>query len=430
MKHPFLTTILTTTTLVLNLAAQDWPRFLGPHSNATSPETGLIKSFPKQGPEILWKANLEGGFGGAAVYGDEIFLGDRVEKEKDMLICLDLKNGKEKWRFESPSQGEPSYPGSRSVPTVEEDAVYFLGTFGEVFRINRKTQKADWKIKLSDRYPDAKAPHWGYAQCTLIIGDILIVMPFGEETGIAAWDKKTGKELWKSTGIGNSHSSPVIMNFGGQEQIILLTAGDKGGIHSYDPHNGKKLWHSKIYENRIPITIPIQIDGEHLFASGGYDGGSKMISVKKSGNQFQVEEVWKTKKGSQIHPPILINDHLYFLANENSNYKGKTRRKKGGLVCYTLEGKELWSTGNEPFMGRGASLYADGILIIQDGENGLLRLVEPSPEGFKVKAEANVFNSDLSNRRDLRYWSPIALSNGHLLLRGQNQLICVQMKKK
>ena len=420
--------LLFATLAIAPLSAEDWPQFLGPSGDATSSETGLLKAFPKSGPKTLWKTDLEGGFGGAAVSGDEVFVGDRVEKEKDMLLCLDFKTGKEKWRYESPSEGEPSYPGSRSVPTVEDDAVYFLGTFGEVFRINRKTGKADWKIKLSDRYPDAKAPHWGYAQCTLIVGDTLIVMPFGKDTGIAGWDKKTGKELWKAGGLGNSHSSPIVANFGGMDQVILLAAGESG-LHSYDPKTGKELWSSDLYQNRIPITVPLQIDDKRLFVSGGYDAGSKMFSITKSGDQFEVKELWSTDKGTQVHPPHLIEDHLYFLANENSNYKGKPRRAKGGLVCYTLEGKELWNTGNDPFMGRGASLYADDMLIIQDGENGILRLVDPSSKGFKLLAQANVFKTDPESRKDLRYWSPLALSEGKLLMRGQDQLLCLDLKK-
>jgi outer membrane protein assembly factor BamB len=425
MRLPLLLAALTTAALTAN----DWPRFLGPKGDATSSESGLIKSFPKGGPEIEWTAELEGGFGGAAISGDEIFLGDRVEQEKDMLLCLDFKTGKEKWRYESESEGEPSFPGSRSVPTVEDDAVYFLGSFGEVFRINRKTGKADWKIKLSDRYPDATTPKWGYAQCALIVGDTLIVMPFGKNTGIAGWDKKTGAELWKSGGIGNTHSSPTVANFGGTEQIILLTTGNEGGLNSFDPKSGKNLWSSQLYKNRIPITIPVQLSEDRLFVSGGYDGGSKMLSVKRSGDSFRVSELWTTKKGTQIHPPFVIGNHLYFLANENSNHKTATRRKKGGLVCYNLEGKELWSTGNDPFMGRGASLYADGTLIIQDGENGILRLVDPSPKGFKLLAQANVFGTDPKSKKDLRYWSPMALSKGKLLMRGQRKLLCVDLKK-
>lgn len=428
MKLSFLVATLTAASLSASLSAKDWPQFLGPEGDATSSESGLLKSFPKGGPEILWEVELEEGFGGAAISGNEVYLGDRVAQEKDMLLCLDFKTGKEKWRYEHPSEGEPSYPGSRSVPTVEEDAVYFLGTFGEVFRINRETGKADWVIKLSDRYPDAKAPHWGYAQCALVVDDTLIVMPFGKETGMAGWDKKTGKELWKAEGLGNSHSSPVVANFGGMDQVILLAAGDSG-LHSFDPKTGKKLWSTDLYQNRIPITVPVQIDEKRLFVSGGYDGGSKMLEITKSGGEFEVEELWSTEKGTQVHPPILIDEHLYFLANENSNHKGKPRRQKGGLVCYTLDGKELWSTGNDPFMGRGASLYADDTLIIQDGENGILRLVDPSPREFKLLDQANLFGTDPESRRDLRYWSPLALSDGKLVMRGQDKLLCVDLKK-
>lgn len=425
MKHVLLLLPLLTGTM----SANDWPQFLGPSRNATSTETGLVRTFPKGGPKVLWSAELEGGFGGAAVSGDEVFLGDRVEQEKDMLLCLDFNTGKEKWRYQSASEGEPSYPGSRSVPTVEKDAVFFLGSFGEVFRINRQTGKADWKIKLSERYPDAQTPKWGYAQCTLVVGDVLIVMPFGEKTGMAGWDKKTGKELWRTPGIGDTHSSPVVANFGGIEQVILLTAKETGGLHSFDPKTGKKLWFTDLYQNRIPITVPVQIDDKRLFASGGYDGGSKMLSVVKSGDSFEVKELWSTKKGTQVHPPLVVDKHLYFLANENSNHKGRPRREKGGLVCYTLDGKELWSTGNSPFMGRGASLFADGMLIIQDGENGTLRLVDPSPKEFKLLAEANVFGTDPESRKDLRYWSPMALANGRLLMRGQGKLLCLDLNK-
>lgn len=424
MKLPLAITILAFA--ITSAQAKDWPQFLGPQGDATSTETGILTSFPKEGPEIVWKADLEGGFGGAAVVGDEVFIADRVEKEKDMLVCLDFKTGEEKWRYESPSEGEPSYPGSRSVPTVEEDAVYILGTYGEVIRVNRETQKPDWKVKLKDRYPDAKTPHWGYAQCALVVGDILIVMPFGKETGIAGWDKKTGKEVWKSDGIGDTHSSPTVMNIGGQEQVVLQVTG---GLHSFDPKTGEKLWDTDLYKNRIPITIPVQIDDSRIFASGGYGSGSKMLEVKKSGNEYKIKELWSTKKGSQVHPPIVLEKHLYFLANENSNYNSKARRKTGGLVCFTLDGEELWSTGNEPFMGRGASLAIDGYLVIQDGENGVLRIAKPSTKKFDVVAEANVFGSDLSSRKDLVYWSPMAFSNGNLLMRGQDKLLCVKLKK-
>ena len=97
--------------------------------------------------------------------------------------------------------------------------------------------------------------------------------------------------------------------------------------------------------------------------------------------------------------------------------------------CWTLDGQEVWRTGNDPFMGRGASLYADGMLIIQDGEKGILRLSEVSREGFRELASANVFGSDLEKKFDLKFWSPMALSDGRLYMRGQNRLLCVDLKK-
>lgn len=418
---------------VMSIEAGDWPHFLGPDRTSVSSETGLLREFPEQGPKVLWDVELEKGFGGCAVVGDEVFVVDRVAGEKDMLLCLDLANGKEKWRFEHASEGEPSFPGSRNVPTVIDDAVYFIGSFGDVFCIDRATQKPRWQVKMAERYPDAETPTWGYAQNALVVGDIVIVTPFGEKVGVAGWDRETGKEVWKSGPVGNSHSSPTVMEFGGEPHVTLVTAVDRdaklGHVISYRPTDGKVLWKTDLYFNRIPIPIATKVDEERLFVTGGYDCGSAMLSIIKDDDAYKAEKLWSIDKGSQVHPALVLDEHLYFLANENSNHKGSAKRKKGGLSCWTLDGKELWNSGAEPFMGRGGWVFADGMMIIQDGENGVLRLVDPDPSGFKLLAEANVFGSDLTKRFDLKYWSPPALSGGRLLMRGQGRLLCVDLRR-
>lgn len=414
-------------------SAGDWPQFLGPDRNAVSSETGLIRSFPEDGPDILWKKEIEVGFGGCAVVGDKVFLIDRVRSESDILLCLDAASGKEKWRFENPAEGEPPFPGSRSVPTVEDDAVYFINAFGRVFRIDRKTHGATWDVRLDEAYSGA-TPKWGWAQPAVVEGDVLIVLPFGDEVGVAGLDKKTGKELWKSGPVGGTHSAPTILEFGGEKHVIVITVTDKDGknglITSYRPSDGKVLWQTDLYYNKIPIPVVTKVGEDRIFVTGGYDCGSKMLGIKKDGDSYELTELWSTDKGSQVHPALLVDKHLYFLANENSNHKVTAKRQTGGLSCWTLDGKELWNTGSEPFMGRGGMIHADGMLIIQDGENGVLRLVDPSPEGFKLLAEANVFDSDLKKRFDLKYWSPLALSNGRLYMRGQDQLLCVDLRAR
>ncbi|MBK1828722.1 PQQ-binding-like beta-propeller repeat protein [Haloferula rosea] len=419
--------------LSLTAAANDWPRFLGPTRDGVSTETNLLRAFPDDGPPVVWEKELEVGFGGCAVVGDEVYVVDRVRDESDLLLCLDAATGKEKWRFEHEAEGEPPFPGSRSVPTVEDDAVYFINAFGSVFRIDRESHKATWSVKLDERY-DGATPKWGWAQPALVEGDVLIVPPFGEKIGIVGLDKKTGEEIWKSGPIGDSHSSPTVMEFGGEKHVVIVSVTDKDGkeglVTSYRPTDGEILWQTDLYFNRIPIPVVTKVDDKRIFATGGYDCGSMMLGIEKTDKGYELSKLWSAKKGSQVHPTILADDHLYFLANENSNYKVKSKRATGGLTCWTLDGKELWNTGNEPFMGRGGMIHADGMLIIQDGENGVLRLVDPSPEGFRLLAEANVFGSDLNKRFDLKYWTPPALSNGRLYLRGQEKLICVDLRAK
>ncbi len=431
MKIPFHLALAAILTLVA--VAEDWPHFLGPSRNAVSGETGLVRSFPDGGPPVVWEKELEVGFGGCAVVGDEVFVVDRVRSESDLLLCLDAATGKEKWRFENPAEGEPPFPGSRSVPTVEEGAVYFINAFGRVFRIDRKTHKAAWDVKLDERY-DGATPKWGWAQPALVVGDVLVVTPFGEKVGTVGLDKMTGEERWKSGPIGDSHSAPTVLEIGGEKQVVIVSVTDQdakaGLVTSYRPADGTVLWQTGLYYNKIPIPVVTQVGKDRIFVTGGYDCGSKMLGIRRSDDAYELTELWSADKGSQIHPAFVIDDHLYFLANENSNHKVKSRRQTGGLSCWTLDGEELWNTGDEPFMGRGGMIHADGMLIIQDGESGVLRLVYPSPEGFRLLAEANVFGSDLRKRFDLKYWTPPALSDGRLYLRGQDRLLCVDLRTK
>ena len=63
---------------LLSTAWADWPHFQGPHRTGVSHETGLLRSFPEDGPRLLWETKLQQGFGGCAVVGDDVFLVDRV----------------------------------------------------------------------------------------------------------------------------------------------------------------------------------------------------------------------------------------------------------------------------------------------------------------------------------------------------------------
>ncbi len=49
----------------------DWPQFLGMNRTGTSTETGLLKTFPQDGPQVVWKTPLGTSMSGIAVAGKQ-----------------------------------------------------------------------------------------------------------------------------------------------------------------------------------------------------------------------------------------------------------------------------------------------------------------------------------------------------------------------
>lgn len=431
------------------VSADDWPQFQGPNRDGTSSATGLkLSNWGADGLPCLWKKELNEGFGGAAISGNEVFLVDRDIGERDRLLCLSLEDGSEKWEFAFDFAGKLSFHGSRGVPLVEDDAVYFISGFGQVFRINRETHKPDWMLPIRETYGvEEGTPKWGWAQSPIIVGDILIVPAMSAEVGLIGLDKKTGKEKWRTEGFGNSHSTPTVLTLQGVEQAVFVATqrdGDAGTgtTISVVPETGKVLWKTDLYFNKIPIPFPTKVTEELVFLTGGYGNGSCMVRVEKNeSGPWKVEKVFDMIQGTQVHPPFVIGEHIYFLANENDNHKGE-KRKTGGLTCMDFDGNIIWNTGDDPFMGRGNMILVDGHLLIQDGEVGYLRSVKPSPEGYVECAFADPFGKkaevdeqiakqagrDVVKIPDFKYWSPMALSDGRLIMRGQDTMLCLDLR--
>ena len=96
-----------------NVFAEDWPQYLGPNRNGISAQNDILRSWPKDGPEVLWTATVGIGFGGPVVKDGNVYLLDRDDKIGDNLRCFDLANGKELWNFTYNAPGSVMYPGSK-----------------------------------------------------------------------------------------------------------------------------------------------------------------------------------------------------------------------------------------------------------------------------------------------------------------------------
>ncbi|MCK4294989.1 MAG: PQQ-binding-like beta-propeller repeat protein [Planctomycetes bacterium] len=416
----------------------DWPQYLGPNRNANSPETGLLRSWPPNGPKVLWTFPLGAGYGAAAISQAKVYVLDRIGNEKDILRCIDLLSGEEQWSYAYAAPGRVSHGGSRSVPAIDDDYIYTCGSFGDIHCFNKRTHKVIWKKNVWKDFGGGRVPMWAISQNPLIYADSLILASQTEEAGVVAYDKATGNVKWASPALPGKvgYVSPAIINIEGEDQLVMITACSRsaapdgrsgrrrgpsdeyalGAVLAMDPKTGKTLWAYEGWQCRIPVPNVTEIGDGRLFITGGYEAGSAMIKIEKNDAKFGVTELYKTDDfGTHTHPPILYNGHLYAHCTTNT--------RRDGMVCMDLDGNVKWKTGRSPVFDKGSFILVDGLILSVDGVVGILNLIEPTPKGFRTLASAKLLDTK-------ECWGPLALSDGKLVIRDQEQMKCVVVRRE
>lgn len=405
--------------------AADWPWVYGPNRDNTSDQKGLLRTWPREGPQVLWTTPVGAGFGGPAVSDGRVYLLDRDERVGDTLRVLDFSSGKELWTFAYEAPGTFMFAGSRTTPAVDGDLVYTSGPLGDLHAISTKTRRPVWRRNIwKDFGGGDELPRWAIVQHPLVYGDLLIVAPQTSQAGVVAYDKLTGELKWKSAPLSGTpgYVSPTIVKVGGDDHVVMTTASigrgrtaRDGSVTGLDPRSGKILWTYTNWQCPIPVPQPVDAGEGRVLITGGYSAGSAMFQVRKTAEGgYDVVELFKNPDfGAHTQPPILYRDHFYshYTINERSD----------GLVAMSMDGQIKWKTDQQPAFVRGGAILADGLLLTTDG-NTKLYLVEPDPSGFKPIASAVVLEPGDN-------WAPLALVDGKLLVRGQRQLKCLQVAR-
>jgi hypothetical protein len=424
MRNAFTITAIVLTLSAPILVAADWPWIYGPRRDHTSDQKGLLRSWPPEGPKLLWSVAMGAGFGGPAVGGGRVYLLDRDEKVGDKLRVLDLTNGKEVWSFAYDAPGAFMFAGSRTTPTLDGELVYTVGPMGDLYAISIKTQKPVWQKNIwKDFGGDAELPRWAIVQNPLVYGDSLIVAPQTSKTGVVAYDKVTGTVKWQSPALSGipGYVTPSIVKIAGEDHLVMITGAAgrgrnaKGGsVNGLDPRSGKVLWTYDNWQCIIPVPQALDAGEGRVLITGAYSAGTAMIKIEKKANSYAVTELFKNPDfGAHTQPPVLFQNHFYshYTINERSD----------GLVAMTMDGKVTWKTDQQPPFVRGGMILAEGLLLMTDG-NTKLYLVEPNPSGFKPLASATILEAGDN-------WAPLALVDGKLLVRGQKELKVLQVAK-
>src|SRR5688572_863198 len=112
MKRAFGIAAVLLTLSLPSVFAADWPWVYGPRRDSTSDQKGLLRTWPEQGPKVLWTVPVGPGFGGPAISGGQVYLLDRDEQVGDTLRIFDLASGKELWTFAYSAPGSFMFGGS------------------------------------------------------------------------------------------------------------------------------------------------------------------------------------------------------------------------------------------------------------------------------------------------------------------------------
>ena len=194
----------------------------------------------------------------------------------ERILCLDEATGEELWKHEYPVKYDISYPaGPRCTPNVHQGKVYMLGAVGNLSCLDAKTGQEIWSKDLPKLYK-AKNPLWGYAAHPLIDGDKLICIVGGKGSHAVAFDKNTGRELWRALNTREpGYSPPVIITAADVRQLILL---HPAAVVSLNPETGKTYW-SQPYEASNGSAIMTPVFEKNLLFAGGFSNKNILIQL-------------------------------------------------------------------------------------------------------------------------------------------------------
>ncbi|MGL6197190.1 MAG: PQQ-binding-like beta-propeller repeat protein [Thermoguttaceae bacterium] len=398
------------------IAAQpSWPVFHGPKGNNISPATGLLTTWPEEGPKLIWKCDKlgegVGGYSGVTVKDGRVYTSGNVADGDEVystVFCLDEKDGKILWTYKNGPAWTNGrmFPGTRSTPTIDGDFVYDETPVGQVACIEAKTGKEVWSVNILEEF-DAKNITWALAESVIIDGDNVICAPGGEKASVAALDKKTGKVVWTtpSTGELTNYATPYIFDFEGFRVIAIM---NQKGIIGVNAKDGKLLFsvpHETKYD--INATMPHYNGDGTLFVISGYGTGSQLLKLAKDGDVIKAEQVWAKKEFDNQHGGIVVIDGFAY---------GTTQNYKGGVwVCQKVaDGEIMWE---DKGVGKGACTSAEGLIYGMSEGDGTVGIFEATPEGYKEHSRFK-----LPEEGEGMYWAHPVVCGKNLYLRHGNFL--------
>jgi len=415
--------------LLGNSWADDWPQWRGPNRDGVWKETGIVEQLPSGQLPYVWSVDLGPGYSGPTVAQGRVYVMDRQPKDRDAterIHCIDSETGKSLWVVEYPAEYRISYTaGPRASVTIDQGKAYCVGAMGHFHCLDATTGAVIWKRDLQKDY-DIQMPIWGIAASPLIYENLVVQQVCGSGGAcMVAFDKQTGKEVWRALKDRGAYSSPILIRQAQRDVLVCWTGDSLTGL---DPKTGEILWGHPFPPSRMPIGVgdPV-LSGEQLFVSSFYDGS---LMVRVPSDKVGMEVVWRAVGPDEQHTESLhamigsciVEDNLVY----GTDSYGEFRCLDG------LTGQRIWEDTTAVPRARWATIHmvrqADRVWMFN--ERGELLITKLSREGMQIQSRSQLIEPtrDQLGQRGGVCWSHPAFAQKSIFVRNDRRLVRVSLE--
>jgi outer membrane protein assembly factor BamB len=412
--------IIAASLFALPVRADDWPQWRGPQGDGVWREQGIVRSFPVNGLRVLWRAEAGGGWSSPTIAGGRVFLVDSELKKptaRERVRCFDAAGGRLLWTYaydvDYPDWafGADQMGGPTATSAVVGDRIYSLGINGAVTCLATANGELLWS---KDLMKDCGAASFTLRASPVIDGDRVILVAGGKPGAyVVALDRITGREVWRALEEPITNSTPIIVELGGQRQLIVWTAES---VTSLNPVTGAVLWRQPMtttsYDaNATPVCL-----GDRVLLGG--------LQLLLDRDPLGAKVLWPQGGGAMKR--VLSNTSTPWLTKE-AVYSATNR---GDLVCLDANtGKELWHTDKVTDRKSGPSIHITphgdtAFLYTNLGELIHARL---SPAGYEEISRTKLIEPDYSFGGRKISWSPPSYANRCVFVRNEQEILCASL---
>lgn len=417
MSRCFLLILLCGANLAGIVQAADWSRFRGADGNAAAPEASVPLTWNAT-ENIAWKAALPGnGASSPVVFDGRIYLTsftgygldpDDPGQREDLrlhVLCYDAASGDPLWDKSvkaSASEQEVTrrvadHGFATGTPVADEAGVYaYFGVSGLVAYDHDSNLL--WTAETGDR-----TAGFGSAASPILFQNLVIINASIEAQAVFAFDRTTGKQVWKISDVVRSWTTPVVAKSdSGRDELVV---SHESQVRGFDPKTGSELW---TCAGILDYVVPCVVVNEGIaYVLGGRKNQSMAIRLGGSGDVTETHRLWETNIGANVTSPVYHDGYLYWSSDRGIAY---CLNAATGESVY----KERMDTKERVYA---SSLLAGGRMYLTTRENGVF-VIAASPE-YRQLAH-NVIADD-----DSFFSATPAVNGNQLLMRTNRFLYCI-----